>query len=463
MKAFYVVLIFGVFSISSCRQEIYVLDESLEGGVESDVGIEPGDNLADWGVQSHSNDGEIDYDKVFDQSKVQRIDVVISSDEYSQMETDLANLKNSSGDKPVYVPCDFYYEGKQWYEVGFRYKGNSSLNNVVRAGIEKLPFRLKFDKFEDEFPAIKNQRFYGFKDLSLCSNYKDASFMHEKVATALFREFGVPAVETAYYELYVDVDGDAANSNAPVFYGLYTLDEVVFDTMLMSVFGSNSGNCYKPEGSGAAFSATGFSLDHFEKKTNEETSDWSDIQALYDALHSTNRETNMEVWKNDLEAVFDVAGFLKYLAVNNTIENWDTYGNMTHNYYLYHDPEDDLIKWISWDNNLALNSDGRKPSVSLSMEEVSKDWPLISYIIAVDEYKDTYEGYLLEFTTNVFTNDRIQNIYDSWDAIIKPSAVKEVSPYSHLVNGIGSYESELSKIKNHVVERNTLVTSYLMK
>ena len=44
-----------------------------------------------------------------------------------------------------------------------------------RQGILKLPFKLDFDEFEDDYPQIDNQRFYGFKKLSLKNNYDDQS------------------------------------------------------------------------------------------------------------------------------------------------------------------------------------------------------------------------------------------------------------------------------------------------
>jgi len=164
----------------------------------------------------------------------------------------------------------------------------------------------------------------------------------------VFRSFGVPAVRTAYYEIYIDKGSGAE------YYGVYTMCEVVFDTFLSSWFGTKSGNCYKPDGDGAKFQAGTFTLADFEKKTNELAADFTDIQALYDALHADTRTSDAAAWRAGLEAVFDVDGFLKYLAVNNTIQNWDTYGKMTHNYYLYNDPADGLIKWIVWDNNEAF-------------------------------------------------------------------------------------------------------------
>ena len=39
----------------------------------------------------------------------------------------------------------------------------------------KLPFKLDFDEFEDTYPEIDDQRFYGFKQLSFSSNCSDPS------------------------------------------------------------------------------------------------------------------------------------------------------------------------------------------------------------------------------------------------------------------------------------------------
>ena len=117
------------------------------------------------------------------------------------------------------------------------------------------------------------------------------------------------------------------------------------DTFLKSFFGNESGNCYKPDGQGAKFSSGSFVTSSFPNKTNE-LGDFSDVQGLYDAIHATTRTSNPTAWKAGLEAVFDVDGFLKYLAAMNTIQNWDCYGNAPHNYYLYNDPNMGKLRWI---------------------------------------------------------------------------------------------------------------------
>ena len=162
-----------------------------------------------------------------------------------------------SDQTPLYFECEMFFNGIEWYHVGVRYKGNSSLT----APSGKLPLRLKMDEFEDDYPAISNQRFYGFKELSLGSNYNDASVMRDKSASDIFRDFGVPAVRTVFYEIWVDKGTGTAE-----YFGVYTVNEVVFESFLSSEFGSETGNCYKPDGDGATFSTTGFNLEDFELK-----------------------------------------------------------------------------------------------------------------------------------------------------------------------------------------------------
>jgi spore coat protein H len=59
--------------------------------------------------------------------------------------------------------------------------------------------------------------------------------------------------------------------------------------------------------------------------------------------------------QQELEAVFDVKTFTAWLAINSVAGNWDAYGQMTHNYYLYADPANGgRLTWIPWDHDLSL-------------------------------------------------------------------------------------------------------------
>lgn len=439
-KINYLCAILIAFGFVSCEEIVFVPDGEVNGGASShNIGYYP------------------DYDQVFNQSVVQRIDIVFTSDNWNDMQSDLASkISGSTGgpgttfdsENPSYFPADIYYNDLLWENVGVRYKGNSS----VRANSGKLPLRFNFDEFEDTYMGISNQRFYGFKELSLSSNYNDASLIREAAADKLFRNFGVPAVRTAFYEIYID-SGSGAE-----YFGVYTMCEVIFDTFLEDYFGSNTGNCYKPEDDGASFAELDFTLDGFELKTNEGISDKSDIQEMFDILHSVNRSNNPEQWRADLESVFDVDGFLRYLAVNNTIQNWDTYGRMPHNYYLYHDPADDLFKWIVWDNNEAFQTGKQGGSLPFEMNDTGFDWPLVSFMAVDEVYFETYKGYVKEFIESDFSVGNMTTTYSNYQNLVQESADAERTGYS-FVNG--QLNSAISTLKSHNSNRVASATSFV--
>ena len=81
---------------------------------------------------------------------------------------------------PEWQPVEIRFGNQVWPEVGFRFKGNSSLNFGWSHGRFDLPFKLDFDEFEDQHLELKNQRFHGFKQLSFANNFQDPSLMREK-------------------------------------------------------------------------------------------------------------------------------------------------------------------------------------------------------------------------------------------------------------------------------------------
>ena len=184
---------------------------------------------------------------------------------------------------------------------------------------------------------------------------------------------------------------------------------------------------------------------------------------MYDAINSADRETNTESWKSDIEEVFNVDGFLKWLAANTVMQNWDTYGNMTHNYYLYNNPETHKLEWIPWDNNEALEAGkGDRGALSLGLDEVNDQWPLIAYLMNESEYKTIYDTYVYQFTQDVFTQESMVETYSKYYEMIKEYAYDEVKGYSFITSD-QSFDSAVEMLKIHVVERNDAVTSYLTK
>lgn len=364
-------------------------------------------------------------------------------------------MAQDSKDNPIWVEATIEFNGETWEHIGIRYKGNSSLRSSWSSGSYKIPFKLDFDQFEDEYTETEDQRLYGFKQLSFSSNFSDTSYLREFAAADIFRDAGVPSAQTAFYAVYIDT------GNGLQYYGLYTAVEVIDDTVIETQFEDDSGNVYKPSGAAATFAEGTFNIQAFDKETNIDEADYSDVEKLYQVLHDSTRLTDPEEWKRELEAVFDVDIFLKWLATNTLIQNWDTYGSMSHNYYLYHDPTTDKLVWIPWDNNMALGSNfARNPINTLDLSSVSEDWPLIRYLLDDEEYLAKYNTYLEEITLEVFNPERMQQIYSTYHELIEEYVQKEQPGYTSLSN-MQAFENSVTELVNHTQERYQAAMTYL--
>ncbi len=443
--------------------------------------ITPSNANPDWSTESHSNDADPNYTVVLPQDKVNTLEISMTTADWTALKADMAakgkgtfgsggttqggggavggggaagggnvggGVAPSFGEDADYIPVTMKFNGKEWRKVGFRPKGNSTLNATWRAGIYKFPFRLKMDEFEDKYPEINDQRFYGFKELSMGAGVKDNSLIRDKVTADIFRMAGIPAAQTAFYKVYIDF------GEGKKYCGVYTMIEIIDDSMIKSQFGSKTGNIYKPESTFQTFNQA-----NFEKKNNETAADWNDVQASIKALNDPIRTSNPAQWRSNLDAVFNTDHFIKWLAVNSTLVNWDTYGGMAHNHYLYNDPTKKLT-WIPWDNNEALTSQVR---VQLSLAGVGNNWPLINYVANDPVYYAKYKAYVKEFNDNVFTTSKMNEIFDKATTLITPyvnGTEKEEKPYSNLTNA-ASFTTALPVLKQHVVSRNQAVSAFL--
>ncbi|MFI3259105.1 MAG: CotH kinase family protein [Rikenellaceae bacterium] len=356
---------------------------------------------------------------------------------------------------PIWVPCTVKFEGREWYKVGVRFKGNSSLMQSHQSGNRKISMKLDFDKYEKEFPELKNQRFYGFEQLNLNSNYQDASMIREKIVPDLLRDYGLVASHTSFCELYVDYGEGLKYS------GLYTIVEEMDDTVIKTQFSDSSGNLYKPEERAGSFAKETFNEEQFHIKSHKKgvEPDYADVRALCEILNSELRTKNEKSWRNELESIFDVEAFLKWLAANVTYQNWDTYGNMAHNYFLYNNPSTGLLTWISWDHNESLQS-GRNTYEPYTLKDAGEMWPLFTYLMAQKEYKAKFDGYLKEFIEGPFESEKLIKIVESYQKLLKESAYKEESGSTFLTSP-NDFDTAFTTLKSHINSRAFLMDLYL--
>jgi spore coat protein H len=288
--------------------------------------------------------------------------------------------------------------------------------------------------------------------------FLDDSLLREKVTADIFRLAGIPAARTAFWRVFIDF------GEGPRYAGLYTMVEAVEDTMIRDQFGESGGNIYKPESRFEWFVQAGF-----PKKNNRELEDYSDVRAMIDALHSPRRLSDPARWRAGLEAVFNVDHFLKWLAVNNAIVNWDSYGTMAQNYYLYAHSTKKLT-WIPWDHNYALTT---RPmgihqvpgplGLSLGMEEVGLGWPLIRHLIDDPVYRERYRTHLRSFYERVFVQSSMDALIDRHHRLIAPyvTGPDGERPGHTMLSSSGAFAAGARELKEHVGARRALIRAYL--
>jgi hypothetical protein len=324
---------------------------------------------------------------------------------------------------PAYVPVTVRYNGRSWPYVAMRFKGNSSLATLGAAGNRKLPFRLHFDRYEDQHPEVTDQRFYGFRELTFSANFADDSQVREAFVLDALAARGVPAPRYSFARVTI------RSGTSVEYWGLYTMIEDPSDNAMQDrVLNSHEGNVYKPEGTTASWTA--FARDDFEKKSNEDAADFSDIEAAITALHATGADR--AAWRANIEARFDVDGFLNWLAVNTVAANWDAYGMMAHNYYLYGDPSaNGRLRWIPWDHNLSMGASfgpgARQTNASASAvflhTSVTAQWPLIRTLLDDATYVAAYRAHLQAALDGPFASATATARLDALHALVEPHVV----------------------------------------
>lgn len=360
---------------------------------------------------------------------------------------------------PVYAECDVNVNDRAWSHVGIRFKGNSSLAMSWMQGVWKLPFRFNFDKYEDTYPDTKNQRFYGFDGLSLSNGSSDPSLLRDKIGTEVFASAGIPAPATAFYRVYID------HGDGPTYFGLYTGIELPEDESFMDThFGGHKGNIYKPDGVGARWQT--WDPETLGKENHVDTADYSDAQALFDALHADR--TDAAAWRAGLEAHLDVDGFLHWLALNSVIEDWDQYGLMPHNYYLYSDPNaGGVFTWIPWDHSFAFpaGSGGGmgQLALSLSMAEVTEEWPFIRILLDDSVYAEVYRGYVAQAVASEYEAAAMEKRFTAAHDLIAPYVTgefKEITGYTFLSSAT-AFDDGLAAVIKHAKDRKTDVDAFV--
>lgn len=279
-----------------------------------------------------------------------------------------------------YVAADLDFGGIGVPQVAVRPFGGGSLAAAVEAGNARFPLRVDLNRLVD------GQSLFGKKKFELDNGHGDASRLRVALTFQLFREFGVPAPQTAFADVYIN----------DTHLGLYTLIETI-DGDFVDQFEDNDGDLYQPELPASALGDLGETYAPYAGSANiERNADSSDHSAFLRLIGAINRDGN-------LAEALDVDVALRYLAVNTALVNLDSYQGTGADYWLYADAG--VFKIIPWDVNQSFGAEscGCRPAelIGLPIEAPTcgpvAERPLIGRLLGNAMGLDSYRALLTRF------------------------------------------------------------------
>ncbi|MDF2878652.1 MAG: spore coat protein CotH [Clostridia bacterium] len=329
---------------------------------------------------------ESGYETLFEQDKILDIYVEVTDEDWESMLSDPLAEEYKSASVTV--------DGVKVENVGFRTKGNLTLRSVANSDSDRYSFRIKLDKY------VEDQSLLGLDEFVLNNMYSDASYMREYLSYEALREIGADVPLTTFANIYINGE----------LYGFYLCVEAPDDSFVERNFEDSTGNLYKQEQGSTLQYEESSEYEKSELKLGEDETK-TDLKAFIKTL---NEMPSGE--KGNIEEVLDVDSALKYIAANTVLGNYDSYsGNMAQNYYLY--GQDGKFTVIPWDYNMSIAGFGGggsqttipidEPVLGVNIDNL----PLIKNLLAVEEYKEKYHGYIEELMTylNGF-EERVDNL-----------------------------------------------------
>jgi len=348
-----------------------------------------------------------DFGQVFRDDVVPRVDILIAQDLLDEI---LAPGNESSNTEH---PATFIFDNGEIRDtvemIGFRLRGNTSRSSA------KKSFKVAFDSFED------GRDYKGLEKINLNGEHNDPSIIRSKISWDLLRDMGVPGPRSNHVELYIN----------EVYYGLYMNIEQIDEEFAESRFGDKDGNLFKclwpadlnfrgPDG--ADYKHSSGSRRVYNLQTNKSEDNYDNLANFIDVLNNTPTNTLMET----LEPIFNVNAYLKNLAVEVIIGQWDGYAYNKNNYYLYENPITDKIEYIHFDldNTIGIDFLNRDWGIRnvYSWKKTSELRPLFSRIMEIQTYRDRYTYYLRELLENYYKPEVLNPKIDIIKSMIQTSA-----------------------------------------
>lgn len=273
-------------------------------------------------------------------------------------------------------------------DVGFRLRGNTSRQS------DKKSFKVSFNTFKS------GRKYNGLEKMNLNGEHNDPSIIRSYLAWNIFEQNLVPGSRSNHVELYINNQ----------YYGLYINVEHIDEEFVESRFGNKLGNLYKciypADLSYLGNNKYDYKDNGYSLKTNTDKDDFSDLINLAEELENSTPE-NMH---NNIEPIFNINGFIRYLVVEVFTGHWDAFTFGKNNFYLYNNHYTGKFEFLPYDLDNTFGIDWFIDD--LANRNIYAYWPdweeraLTSKVMANQVYRDRF-SFLLNKMIEEYINEDI--------------------------------------------------------
>jgi CotH kinase protein/Lamin Tail Domain len=303
--------------------------------------------------------------------------------------------------------------------VGIRVRGNTSRQAL------KKSWKLSFNTF------VPGRQFHGLEKMNLNGEHNDPSITRSKLSWDVMNRMSVPGSRAAPVRLIIN-DGTLVD-------GIFINIEQIDEEFVEAWFGNKNGNLYKclykgeradlkyvAPGDADTYRWLGGGETYAEK--NNDLPDYTDLAGFIQFInHSSDTE-----FAAGIVSRLNVDNFLRAMAVDVVIGNWDNYWYGSNNYYLYHNEDTNRFEYIPYDLDNTVGVDFFGINWSERPYDGWGDWgygssgeglpPLIRRLLAVPAFEVQLRRYVLEVATQHFTPELWNSPLDATRVRLEPLA-----------------------------------------
>lgn len=266
--------------------------------------------------------------------------------------------------------------------VGIHVRGNTSRDAA------KKSFELSFNSY------VPGRKYRGLEKMKLNGEHNDVSILRSKASFDLLTQCGLPSARTSFIKLYFNNE----------YKGLYIHIEHFDEEYIQKRFpNDNSGNLFKCfYGSDLTYHGTNptYYQNTYKLKTNEAVNDYSGLIHFIEVLYNSANAN----FVCDIQDVFDVDTYLRTLAAEILMGQWDGYAYNKNNYFLYERPSDGKFIFLEYDldNTFGIDWFNVNWSTRNIYSWANSNRPLYSKLLAVPYFKDRFNYHMKDILTNYF-------------------------------------------------------------